>query len=168
MADLNPLTEDERAEIIAYLDGELDAKTARRVEAKLNRDPRAKAEADSLRRTWELLDYLPRPEPTPSFSQRTVQQLTAQITKTTPVFPVRRRLPGKMALVAVGWAAALALVGTASYSALARFRPKEPDDEQLIRYLRIVENKKYYEEAEDMEFLRLLDDPEVFGDDGES
>jgi anti-sigma factor RsiW len=36
------------AELVAYLDGELDAAAARRVEAKLASDPAARARADEL------------------------------------------------------------------------------------------------------------------------
>ena len=51
MPDLNPLSDDERDELIAYLDGEVDADTARNVEAKMNRDQRVRNEAEALRKT---------------------------------------------------------------------------------------------------------------------
>ena len=71
MADERSLNDEERDELVAYLDGELDEQAARDVEARLGRDPRAKAEAEALRRTWNLLDYLPRPEPSGDFTHRT-------------------------------------------------------------------------------------------------
>src|SRR2546423_15225564 len=77
MAKLPPLSDEDRENLVAYLDGELDAKTARTLEAKLHLDAEARAEAEALRRTWEMLDYLPRPEPTATFSSRTLERVTA-------------------------------------------------------------------------------------------
>src|SRR5262249_41070651 len=71
--DMPQLTDEDRANLVAYLDGELDAEAAQALEAKLSVDPTARAEADALKRTWELLDYLPRPEPSPSFTHRTLE-----------------------------------------------------------------------------------------------
>src|SRR5229473_2045109 len=60
---MSQLNEDERAELVAYLDGELNEEAAQVLEARLSREPDLRAEAEALKRTWELLDYLPRPEP---------------------------------------------------------------------------------------------------------
>jgi anti-sigma factor RsiW len=75
MAESSWLTEPERADLVAYLDGELGRETARALEAKLSLYPEARAEADALLRTWELLNYLPRPEPSPTFTHRTLSRL---------------------------------------------------------------------------------------------
>jgi hypothetical protein len=65
------------AELVAYLDGELDPTTARTVEAKLAADPALRARAAALKRTFDLLDYLPRPDPSPTFATRTLDRLPA-------------------------------------------------------------------------------------------
>ncbi|MBN9121266.1 MAG: hypothetical protein J0I06_19295 [Planctomycetes bacterium] len=65
------------AELVAYLDGELDPAAARRVEARLAKDPAARARAAELKRSFDLLDYLPRPEPSPTFTTRTLDKLPA-------------------------------------------------------------------------------------------
>ncbi|MFL5243717.1 MAG: anti-sigma factor family protein [Gemmataceae bacterium] len=162
MTQLKPLVDDERAELIAYLDGELDVHSARRMEAKLNTDPAIRAEAESLKRTWELLDFLPKSEPSPTFTQRTMQRVTAVQSRTTVIRPGFARRPWALG---VGWAAAVLLAGAAGFAAMARWQPKEVNDDQLVRELRIIENKRLYEDAEEMEFLRQLDDPDLFGDD---
>ena len=72
------LNEEDRANLVAYLDGELDEHAARDLEARLANDPRARAEAETLRRTWELLDYLPRAEASGSFTHRTLERLAVQ------------------------------------------------------------------------------------------
>ena len=55
MPDPRPLTDDDRAEIVAYLDGELDPAGRQRVEARLNRDPRARTEPPAARLHQEEL-----------------------------------------------------------------------------------------------------------------
>lgn len=70
-----PLPDPFEAELVAYLDGELDATNARRVEVRLASDPAARAKASALKKTYELLDYLPRPEPSPDFTTRTLHKL---------------------------------------------------------------------------------------------
>jgi anti-sigma factor RsiW len=65
------------AELVAYLDGELDPVAAQKVEARLASDPAARAKAAELKKTFDLLDYLPRPEPSPTFATRTIDKLPA-------------------------------------------------------------------------------------------
>lgn len=65
------------AELVAYLDGELDEASARQVEARLARDPAARARAAELKKSFDLLDYLPRPEPSATFTTRTLDKLPA-------------------------------------------------------------------------------------------
>jgi len=160
MNDLSPLNDDERAELIAYLDGELDDNAARTLEAKLSTNPKARAEADALRRTWELLDYLPRTEPSASFTQRTVSRISA-------VWPTRPMQAGRWRgwVGSLSWAAAVLLCGVAGYAAMTRIHPKEANEDELVRDLRVIENKRYYEAVGDIDFLHNLDDPDRFGED---
>ena len=111
MTNPAPLSEDERADLVAYLDGELTGEQARALEARLSLDPAARAEADALRRAWDLLDFLPRPEPSATFAERTVSRLAPAPTRTSPLAP--RRTSWKPALWGAGWAAAVVLAGLA-------------------------------------------------------
>lgn len=173
MAKLPPLSEKDREDLVAYLDGELDAEAARALEARLNLDAEARAEAEALRRTWEVLDYLPRPEPTAAFSSRTIQRVSSLRQQTLPVQADSR--PWPRWAFAAGWAAALLLAGTLGFAAVSWFSERKPIpvqaahpidvDQVLVRDLRLIENKRLYELAVDMNFLRDLDDPELFGDD---
>src|SRR5947208_292785 len=72
-----PLDDEQREDLVAYLDGELDEEAARALEAKLSLDSAVRSEADQLRRTWELLDYLPKAEPSPNFTHRTLDRVSA-------------------------------------------------------------------------------------------
>ncbi|MBN9518358.1 hypothetical protein J0H58_07550 [bacterium] len=65
------------AELVAYLDGELDPAAARRIEARIAADPKIRARAESLKRSYDLLDFLPKPEPSPAFASRTLDKLPA-------------------------------------------------------------------------------------------
>jgi hypothetical protein len=72
-----PLDDREQEDLVAFLDGELSGEEARIIERKLSLDPTARAEAETLRRTWDLLDYLPRPEPSASFTEKTLTRLSS-------------------------------------------------------------------------------------------
>ncbi len=174
MAKLPSLSDQERENLVAYLDGELDAQSAQLVETKLNLDPAIRAEAEALRRSWEMLDYLPRPEPTAAFTSRTLERASGSGVQTAAVKGRRLRWPAYA--FGAGWAAALLIAGTAGFAAVKWLVPsqraavvqaREPVDldQLLIRDLRVIDNKRLYELADDISFLRALDDPEMFGDD---
>src|SRR5437870_8693879 len=104
MATLN---DEDREALTAYLDGELDEAAARRVETRLNLDPTTRLEAEALKQAWSMLDYLPRAEPSTSFTHRTLERLALQ----TGAVPRRGRRPWAPSIV---WAAAIlvaALIG---------------------------------------------------------
>ncbi len=157
MSKKRPLNEKERAELISFLDGELPPEEARAVEARLNTDPRVRAEADALERTWALLDHLPRPEPSPNFTNRTLDRLAVQVQ--------RRGLRWqRVAAWAAVWLVAFGL-GSACVFGLARFFPRPvPGDEDLIRDLHVLDNLNEYRQVGDLRFLRALDNPDLFGD----
>jgi hypothetical protein len=164
MAKLPPLSEEERTHLVAYLDGELEGAAASAMEAKLNTDPRFRAEASTLRRTWELLDYLPRPAPSPTFTSRTLERVS-----TSNRFPRRRHW--RTVALGLSWAAAVLLAGVVGFEG-GKFlhRPPAPSekpmeiDPQLVQDLRLIENRHWYEHVDDLNFLRALEDPELFGE----
>ena len=156
MSEPSQLSESERADLVAYLDGELTGEVSRALEAKLSLNPQARAEADALRQTWQMLDYLPRPQPTASFTHRTMERLT-------PLQSGERRW--RTRCLGLGWAAALLLAGWSGYAGYNWFAPREPGDRELIHDLRLIENKRLYDRIEDLDFWRALDKPELFGDD---
>jgi anti-sigma factor RsiW len=175
MAKSPRLTDEDRENLVAYLDGELDAKTARVLEAKLNLDPKARQEAEGLRRAWELLDYLPKPEPSPTFSSKTLERISVF----RPAVAASRvwRHWWQPWAYGVGWAASIMLASTVGFHTVDFFmrRARSPDpaansqpvdlDQQLVRDLRVIENHRLYEHVDDIQFLRELDDPDLFGED---
>jgi anti-sigma factor RsiW len=154
----DPLSEKDRTDLVAYLDGELDEEAARSLESRLNQNPTMRAEADSLRRTWELLDYLPRAEPSSSFTNRTLDRIVTQPSRA--LSPIRRRW-----LLWGGWAAAVLLAAVGGYLTAVALVPARPTEQDLIRELRLIENLRLYEPVENLEFLRELDHRDLFGED---
>ena len=162
MSQPSPLDDKDRADLIAYLDGELDGEAARAIEARISREPAVRAEAESLKRTWDMLDYLPRPEPSPSFTHRTLDKLSTHATRAA----LRPRRPVRRWLLGAGWAAAVVLVGLVGYLGAVALTPPKPTPRDLVRDLRLIENLRAYEDVEMLEFLRELDRPDLFGDEG--
>jgi anti-sigma factor RsiW len=157
-----PLNEGDREDLIAYLDGEADARTARSVEAKLSTDPAVRREADALKRAWDMLDYLPRPEPSPNFTHRTMERLSVQ--GSTPRRRWRRWLLG------FGWAATVLFAAAAGFggSLVVQHQRDAALEQELLRDLHAVENLRAYENVDDIDFLQKLanpSDPDLFGED---
>jgi anti-sigma factor RsiW len=159
MPDSRPLNDEERADLVAYLDGQLDEVKAQEVVARLSRDATARAEADALNRVWDLLDYLPRAEPSPTFTHRTIERLSALRPGSRPTRPRRRWL------LAAGWAAGVLLAAGVGFAGTVLLLPRDRTDEELVRDLRVIENRRLYEPIDDMDFLLELSHPDLFGDD---
>jgi anti-sigma factor RsiW len=159
------LSDEDRANLTAYLDGELDEETAHTLEAKISQDPEARAELEALRQAWGMLDYLPRAAPSTTFTHRTMERLSLERRPAveTGRMPVKRPAwPGYL-----GWAAAVLVAAAAGYwASTALFAPSTPDaDEPLVRQLRLIERWRDYETIDDLEFLKSLDHPDLFAED---
>jgi len=59
--DQQRLSPEDRSNLVAYLDGELDDAQARAIATKLTQSVTARREIDALRKTWELLALLRSP-----------------------------------------------------------------------------------------------------------
>ncbi len=71
------LSPQEQENLTAYLDHELDDAGSEAITAALSRRPEVRKEADSLRKTWEMLDYLPRPQAPKTFMDQTITRLNS-------------------------------------------------------------------------------------------
>jgi hypothetical protein len=136
-----------------------------------------RSEADQLKRTWDMLDHLPRPAPAPDFTQRTMERITVH----SPRVRSRWQLPIRWRpyAIGVGWAAGVLVAAAAGFAAARLAAPNateigtapEPviDHELLLRDRRVIENRRLYEHALTVEYLRALanpDDPDLFAGDG--
>jgi anti-sigma factor RsiW len=171
-----PLTDDDRSELIAYLDGELAGDAQRRVENRLITDASVRAEADSLKRAWELLDYLPRPEPSTDFTERTLDRVSALKVPAAGKPPIARPAPvprHRGRLLAWGsFAAAAAFAFGAGYAVTPGPRPitaadvDPATDVLMAKEPGVIENLPLYLAAENLDYLLALDQSELFADDG--
>ncbi len=183
--------DDLTAELVAYLDGEQDQQASERTGGKISLDPTIRAEADALKKTWDLLDYLPRPEPSPNFTERTLSHVEPVAPSAAiAVSPTRsgtaierdrassdaaaiqrapRRLKRKMA-VAAGWLLAIGAAGVSGYfirAFIVDYRQdmdRQEKDAKMFSQGGLLQNLHYYRHIDDLKFLMELDDPELFGD----
>jgi anti-sigma factor RsiW len=77
---VDPLEE----ELVAYLDGELPEEEARLIEQRLANDPDLRRRALLLKKTYDLLDYLPQPVVSENFTTRTLEKIPAWRATATP------------------------------------------------------------------------------------
>jgi hypothetical protein len=167
-------------ELVAFLDGELDPKDSEALKTKLSLDPKLRAEADALQRAWDILDVLPRPMPSPAFASRTMSQVipVSAAPSGTQVVPYAGgNAPSVAALPAARpstgfWLASAAVIlvaalgGYLGHKALAP-APKVVSPEPPLEDLTLMKNLRLYRNIEDMDYLKKLDSPEMFGDDSE-
>jgi anti-sigma factor RsiW len=161
-------------DLVAYLDGELDAKAAEAVATRLSLDPTLRAEADALQRAWEVLDVLPRPQPSAAFATRTVSQVipiptgmsgTQLLAPTMPAISSHRSHFGF-------WLASTVVILVAGVGGFLGHRVLSPAvkptaADPSLEDVPMMKNLRLYRNVDDMEYLKKLDSPELFGDEGE-
>ena len=153
MEKLGRLSPEDRDNLTAYLDGELDENATRRIESILTSSAVARNEVEALARTYDLLDSLPRPKAPDDFTQRTVA--TAKLdTYRKPFTQQKWFRPAQRAAVLAAWLAALTTVSAIGYAITNRWIP-QPEDE-IVRQLPVLQNLDTYNEVKDAEFLQRL------------
>jgi anti-sigma-K factor RskA len=165
-----PLSEEEKAELVAYLDGELDEAATQAIEAKIATNPDARAELDALKQTWGMLDYLPKASPSPNFTNRTLERLSLEnVRASAKTQPMRR--PASPLWAASLWVVCIGAALLAGYYA-THFWPRPSPDEPMpdpdlpiVQHLRLMEKWRYYENADDLDFVEKLTHPDLFGED---
>lgn len=168
-------------ELVAYLDGELAPEEAESLATRLGLDPKLRAQADSLQRTWDILDILPHPQPSSTFATRTVSQLmVAPVSASSnPSFATIAKANSTMASIprqragSAFWvSSALAIIaagfgGYFAHQALAP-PPKPAIVEAPSEDKPMLKNMRLYRNVDDIDYLKRLDSPELFGDPSES
>lgn len=162
------LTEDEQADLVAHLSGEMPAMSAVDWEKRVADDPKARTEAHSLREVWNVLDLLPMPKPSSHLSERTLR-IVAPDEVPSPSFSTKvLRWRNATALL---WAAGFLLAVFAGYGLVANV----PDqNRQFLDRLPVLTHFDELKAARDLEFLRalhrakLLDKLDTAGDKNES
>jgi len=154
------LRPEERANLVAYIDGELTEAESRALSTKLTHSPTARREVELLKLTWDALDKLPRPEVGDAFHERTLSYVRAvelgRGARFAPFFAASGQ--------AARWAACLALFLATAAAGYAAVRHAWPDpDERLVREMTLAEHLDEYLEVGSFEFLEALKQTPEFG-----
>ncbi len=113
-------TNDEAYEqLVAYLDGELDAETSKQVERRLAENVEYRRELQQLQRAWDMLDELPRAEVSESFTQTTVEMVALSAAQELTEVKGRSRRLDRVLWGAAG--AGVVIAALASYLVFAAF-----------------------------------------------
>ena len=145
-------------QLVAYLDGELDPESSRRIEELLATDAEVRRRLQEMERTWDLLDDLDAAPVGGQFTQSTLEMVAVaaqkDVDQSMAEAPRRRR---RRALAATG---ALLVAVVLGFLAVVLLWPDPNQD--LLHDLPVLENLDEYRQVENIEFLRLLANEGLF------
>jgi anti-sigma factor RsiW len=148
--DQQRLTPAERANLVAYLDGELNDAESQAIATKLTKSATARREIEALERTWELLEFLPRPKASEEFTARTLSEVNQLSVAGDQLESAVRRTLVKTGQV-VAWVLVSFLAIVIGF-AVMRWAWPNPTA-RLARDLSIAEHLDEYRDVGSMEFL---------------
>jgi len=153
--NVNDSTRIEQAEMVAYLDGELDVQQVADVEKRLSEDSEYRVRLQQLQQAWDLLDELPRSKGDEQFTRSTVEIV---------VVKAREEAERRTWLPRLG--GLLLVVGVSLAGYLLSWQLANRDNRQLVQDLPVIEKMSQYKQAESLEFLRMLVKEGVFETEG--
>jgi hypothetical protein len=154
------LTPDERADLVAYVDGELPEVHARSIATKLTKSATARREVELLQKTWEMLDLLPLPQATERFSEKTISQVRRLELQGHSWEPLISDWSARLGRVLVYLVLAAMFLGVGY--ALTRWA--WPDKtERLVHDLTLADHLDDYLDVGSFEFLTELAESKQFG-----
>ena len=156
-----PHAEQTQAELVAYLDGELDSSANDEVERRLCEDAEYRRRLRQLQQSWDLMDFLPQIDMDERFTQSTLAMVAVRAADDVNV-EQSQRLKRRWRLWWAG-AASTAVAFLAGY--LFVYQVADRDNQQLLRDLPVIERMDEYRYADSVEFLRLLDQEGLFAED---
>ncbi len=151
-------------DLVAYLDGQLDSESARRVEQRLAGEDKVRRRLRELAQSWDMLDQLPHVTADDTFTRSTVEMVALaaekELAEQMMAEPRRRRrrwlLVGLLALA----------VGVLGFVAAAKLW-SDPN-QRLLADLPVIDNLEVYRQVGDIEFLHKLNDEGLFSDESEA
>lgn len=148
------------ADLVAYLDGELDSEQAQAVEQRLSSDPAYRQQLRELQQAWDLLDQLPKAEVDDTFTQTTLAMVAVSASDDVAQARVRQGRRHRWLWWSGSAAAVLAFI--AGYGAVSRIVSRE--NRRLLRDLPVIQHLDEYRYADSVEFLRRLDREGLFAE----
>jgi hypothetical protein len=151
--DQQRLNPDERANLVAFIDGELTENESRVLNTKLTHSVTARREVELLKKTWELLDHLPRPRVSEQFSERTLTNIKSLELKGESWNSATQAWASRGVRFAVPLV--VASLSLALGFAVSRWVWPEPDL-KMARNLTLAEHLDEYLDVNSFEFLEEL------------
>lgn len=155
------LSAPERANLVAFLDGELTEAESQAISGKMTHSPTIRRELDDLRRTWEMLDYLKLPQANEALTARTLS-LATQGNPAAAAFAERSRALARIGMRVIV-AAGLAGLGIGTGYAATRWLWPDPTA-RLARDLTIAERLDAYLDVGSFAALQQLHESPSFHD----
>ena len=147
------LTRADRADLVAYLDGELDAVEQQRIEQLLVDSERACREVEALSGTWEALNLLRPVRASEQFTSGTLERIETERLHGGASPDRWGRIARRVTIVA-GWCASLALAASVGFAVVQYAWPNP--SQLLIEDLPLIEKLLDYREVGSIEFLKDL------------
>ncbi len=146
------LTPEQRSNLVAYLDGELDEDATREIDETLLASSVARNDKDMLAATWDMLDLLPRVDVDEQFTDDTITRIV-----TAQAGPSDAKLwwlhAGRRTGILLVWLAGLTVAGLGGFYGAHAF-PNE--NQQLIEDFPVIKNLDPLRTAGSVEFLEEL------------
>jgi hypothetical protein len=151
-------------ELVAYLDGELDAAAGAAIERRLVEDAVYRQKLIALQQAWDLLDHLPRASVGEKFTQTTVELVAQSAVAEAQQRESQRHV--RRWLTRIGSLAVAVIAGVLGFVLVQRISSQA--NEQLVRDLPVIENVDAYRYADSVKFLEQLETSGLFVTDGSS
>jgi len=155
MEKITRFTPEERENLTAYLDGELEEKVAAEIEHKLTRSEVARREVDILSRTWDMLNLLPRLTISEEFSRKTMSIARLENRPASWDWYTNLIVWTRRVTILTVWVAAICLLAFVGFQTTNRWIP-DPS-RQLVEELPLIEHLDNYREVGDLDFLSQLE-----------
>lgn len=145
-------------EIIAYLDGELDAEAVKRVEQQLTQNPHYRLRLQQLERVWKCLDFLPEEEVNETFTTSTVELVTVEAEQ-----DVQQAVSTSLRKRRTHWIVGLGVLFASTVTGfLLSSLSGNSSNNDLLNDLQVIENVDQYLHADSVEFLKQLHAENMF------
>lgn len=149
-------------ELVAYLDGELDDSSSERLEKRLGQDRDLRHYAETLDRTWQMLNTLGEPTASGEFTRKTLASITAISKETETISASQAGLAKRFSQVPVAkivlWLL-VGFIGTGAALLLAQqtdLRRTSADDRELLDDLDLLKQYQQLRPIPDEAFLKDL------------
>ena len=162
MDKLSRLTTEQRADLAAYLDGELDEDATVAIESVLARSNVARNDVEMLARTYDLLDLLPRVTAPETFTEQTMTtvHLDSARPDITETLWYQRLSRGSVYFL---WTLAMLAASSLGFLITNAWVPN--DENVLVEDFEVIQNLDLYREVGSYEFLEALrKEPELAGE----